>query len=385
MIYLDNNATTKVAPEVREAMEPFYSETFGNPSSLHSFGKEVRRCVEEARDDVARLMGAAHGREIVFTSGGTESNNTAICSALKSVPSRKTIVTTEVEHSSVRVLVQRLGTEGYHVISVNVTPAGALDLNALENALTGDVAMASIMWANNETGVLFDLEQVAQIVKQKGILLHVDGVQAVGKIPVDLARVPIDFLSFSAHKFHGPKGAGALYVRDRTPFYPHLVGGRQERDRRAGTENVAGIIGLSRALELAVSHVKTDATRVASLRDRLESALASQIAESFVNGKSESRIPNTTNITIPGIESETFLIRLSERGIAASSGSACLTGAVEPSHVLAAMGRSRQEALGSVRFSLSRYTTSEDIDFTIGVVPKLVRELREFNQTGTVV
>ncbi|OGW90202.1 MAG: cysteine desulfurase NifS [Omnitrophica bacterium RIFCSPLOWO2_01_FULL_50_24] len=385
MIYLDNNATTKVAPEVREAMEPFYSETFGNPSSLHSFGKEVRRCVEEARDDVARLMGAAHGREIVFTSGGTESNNTAICSALKSVPSRKTIVTTEVEHSSVRVLVQRLGTEGYHVISVNVTPTGALDLNALENALTGDVAMASIMWANNETGVLFDLEQVAQIVKQKGILLHVDGVQAVGKIPVDLARVPIDFLSFSAHKFHGPKGAGALYVRDRTPFYPHLVGGRQERDRRAGTENVAGIIGLSRALELAVSHVKTDATRVASLRDRLESALASQIAESFVNGKSESRIPNTTNITIPGIESETFLIRLSERGIAASSGSACLTGAVEPSHVLAAMGRSRQEALGSVRFSLSRYTTSEDIDFTIGVVPKLVRELREFNQTGTVV
>ena len=385
MIYLDNNATTKVAPEVRDAMEPFYSETFGNPSSLHSFGKEVRRCVEEARDDVARLMGAAHGREIVFTSGGTESNNTAIYSALKSVPSRKTIVTTEVEHSSVRVLVQRLGTEGYHVISVNVTPTGALDLNALENALTGDVAMASIMWANNETGVLFDLEQVAQIVKQKGILLHVDGVQAVGKIPVDLARVPIDFLSFSAHKFHGPKGAGALYVRDRTPFYPHLVGGRQERDRRAGTENVAGIIGLSRALELAVSHVKTDATRVASLRDRLESALASQIAESFVNGKSESRIPNTTNITIPGIESETFLIRLSERGIAASSGSACLTGAVEPSHVLAAMGRSRQEALGSVRFSLSRYTTSEDIDFTIGVVPKLVRELREFNQTGTVV
>ena len=385
MIYLDNNATTKVAPEVRDAMEPFYSETFGNPSSLHSFGKEVRRCVEEARDDVARLMGAAHGREIVFTSGGTESNNTAICSALKSVPSRKTIVTTEVEHSSVRVLVQRLGTEGYHVISVNVTPTGALDLNALENALTGDVAMASIMWANNETGVLFDLERVAQIVKQKGILLHVDGVQAVGKIPVDLARVPIDFLSFSAHKFHGPKGAGALYVRDRTPFYPHLVGGRQERDRRAGTENVAGIIGLSRALELAVSHVKTDATRVASLRDRLESALASQIAESFVNGKSESRIPNTTNITIPGIESETFLIRLSERGIAASSGSACLTGAVEPSHVLAAMGRSRQEALGSVRFSLSRYTTSEDIDFTIGVVPKLVRELREFNQTGTVV
>ena len=385
MIYLDNNATTKVAPEVREAMEPFYSETFGNPSSLHSFGKEVRRCVEEARDDVARLMGAAHGREIVFTSGGTESNNTAIYSALKSVPSRKTIVTTEVEHSSVRVLVQRLGTEGYHVISVNVTPTGALDLNALENALTGDVAMAAIMCANNETGVLFDLERVAQIVKQKGILLHVDGVQAVGKIPVDLARVPIDFLSFSAHKFHGPKGAGALYVRDRTPFYPHLVGGRQERDRRAGTENVAGIIGLSRALELAVSHVKTDATRVASLRDRLESALASQIAESFVNGKSESRIPNTTNITIPGIESETFLIRLSERGIAASSGSACLTGAVEPSHVLAAMGRSRQEALGSVRFSLSRYTTSEDIDFTIGVVPKLVRELREFNQTGTVV
>ena len=385
MIYLDNNATTKVAPEVREAMEPFYSETFGNPSSLHSFGKEVRRCVEEARDDVARLMGAAHGREIVFTSGGTESNNTAIYSALKSVPNQKTIVTTEVEHSSVRVLVQRLGTEGYHVISVNVTPTGALDLNALENALTGDVAMASIMWANNETGVLFDLEQVAQIVKQKGILLHVDGVQAVGKIPVDLARVPIDFLSFSAHKFHGPKGAGALYVRDRTPFYPHLVGGRQERDRRAGTENVAGIIGLSRALELAVSHVKTDATRVTSLRDRLESALASQIAESFVNGKSESRIPNTTNITIPGIESETFLIRLSERGIAASSGSACLTGAVEPSHVLAAMGRSRQEALGSVRFSLSRYTTSEDIDFTIGVVPKLVRELREFNQTGTVV
>lgn len=376
MIYLDNNATTIVAPEVKEAMEPYLSTIYGNPSSVYEFGKRVRRSVEEARAIVARLLGSHDAREIVFTSGATESNNAAVRSALKSFRSRRKIVTTRVEHSSIKNLCNALGEEGYDVITIGVERSGTLKWEEFERALTGDVAIVTVMWANNETGVLFPMERIAAIVKAKGLLLHVDATQAVGKIPVDLSGVPIDFLSLSAHKFHGPKGIGVLFIREGVPFEPFVLGGRQERDRRAGTENVAGMIGLSRALELAAATMKADSARVTSLRDRLESQLLAHSPDSFVNGGEVARLANTANLTIPGVETELLLIRLSEFDIAASGGSACLTGALEPSHVLEAMGLSRDLALNSVRFSLSRYTTEEEIAAAVDVIANLVSELR---------
>jgi cysteine desulfurase len=380
MLYLDNNATTMVAPEVREAMEPYHSELYGNPSSLYTFAGTVRRNVEESREQIAALIGAQRAREILFTSGATESNNTAIRSALKSFPNKKTIVTTQVEHSSIKNLCASLNEEGYRVICIGVSETGAVDLGALEDALTDDVAIVSAMWANNETGVLLPVEQIAKIVKEKGILLHVDAVQAAGKVPMNLSEIPIDFLSLSAHKFHGPKAIGLLYVREGVPFEPLIVGGRQERDRRAGTENVSGIVGLATALRLAYETLNVDHDQIASFRDRLEQGLLDQIPGSFVNGRSEFRLPNTTNITIPGVDAEALLIRLGELGVAASSGSACLTGALEPSHVLLAMGLSTDHATSSLRLSLSRYTRLEDIEFTIGLIPELVMQLRELGE-----
>ncbi len=380
--YLDNNATTKIAPEVKKVMEPYFSDFYGNPSSLYEFGTKVRRILEEARADVARVLGTKSEREIIFTSGGTESNQTAIRSALKANPNRKRIVTSQVEHSSIKNLCQQLAQEGYEVVSIGVSGSGALDLDAFEKALSENVAVVSLMWANNETGILFPIERIAHAAKQKKILFHVDAVQAVGKIPIHLAQMPIDFLSISGHKFHGPKGIGVLYVREGVSFFPLFVGGRQERDRRAGTENVPGIVGLASALKIAVQSISNENTKIGSLRDHLEQGLLRQIPESFINGAKESRIPNTTNITIPGAEAEALLIRLSEAGIAASSGSACLTGALEPSHVLEAMGLSEELAFSSLRFSLSRFTTSEEIDFALQVIPKLVHELRELNKAG---
>ncbi|OGW87880.1 MAG: cysteine desulfurase NifS [Omnitrophica bacterium RIFCSPLOWO2_01_FULL_45_10b] len=385
MIYLDNNATTKVAPEVKQTMDPFCCDDYGNPSALYDFGTRTRRVVEESRKDVAQLLGAKTEREIMFTSGGTESNHTAIYSALKARPNRKHIVTSQVEHSSIRNLCQVLSQEGYKIISVGVSKDGALNWEEFEAALTDDVAIVSIMWANNETGVLFPIERIAALVKQKGILFHTDAIQAIGKIPINLAQIPVDYLSFSAHKFHGPKGIGALYVREGTPFAPLFFGGRQERDRRAGTENVPGIVGLNCALQLAVRALDQEPFRIANLRDQLEHELITKIPESFMNGKQSQRIPNTTNITIPGIEAEAFLIRLNQKGIAASSGSACLTGALEPSHVLQAMGHSEELAFSSLRFSLSRYTTAEDIEAAIRIIPSLVDELRKLNQKGKLV
>ena len=379
MIYLDNNATTKVAPEVLEEMRPYFSDLYGNPSTLYEFGTKTRRQIEEARAEVARALGAKFEREIIFTSGGTESNHTAIYSALKTHPNCKRVVTSQVEHSSVRNLCERLEKEGYEVISIGVSQDGALDFEAFEKALTDQVAIVSIMWANNETGVLFPIERIANLVKAKGILLHVDAVQAVGKMRISLSNVPIDFLSFSAHKFHGPKGIGGLYVREKTPFSPLFVGGKQERDRRAGTENVPGILGLARALKFALEKCSEHEERIRTFRDRLEEGLIDFIPESFVNGAREPRISNTTNITLPGIEAETLLIRLSQAGIAASSGSACLTGALEPSHVLEAMGLSRELAFSSLRLSLSRYTTSEEIDRALEIIPSIVSGLRELN------
>lgn len=381
-VYLDNNATTKVALEVKKMMEPYFSDFYGNASSLYEFGTKVRRVLEEARADIARLLGAKSEREILFTSGGTESNQTAIHSALKVNSKRKKIVTSQVEHSSVKIFCQHLEKEGYQIISIGVSETGTLDWDAFEEALTDEVAVVSLMWANNETGVLFPIERIAHLIKEKGILFHMDAVQAIGKIPVCLAQIPIDYLSFSGHKFHGPKGIGSLYIREGAPFFPLFVGGRQERDRRAGTENVPGIVGLASALKIALSLMNDESKKITSLRDRLEKKLLQEIPESFVNGGSESRIPNTTNVTIPGVEAEALLIRLSEAGIAASSGSACLTGALEPSYVLQAMGLSEERAFNSLRFSLSRFTTSEEIDFVLQVIPKLVHELRELNKAG---
>ena len=371
-VYLDNNATTPIIPEVNEALKPYLTDYYANPSSLYESGQLVRRHVEEARENIARFLGV-RGREIIFTSGGTESNNTAIRSALKSFPLKKKIVTTQVEHSSIKNLCDTLVKEGYQVHSVGVSKNGSLNWSDFINALDANVVVVSIMWANNETGILFPIREIGEELKSRNILFHVDAVQAVGKIPVRLNEIHVDYLSFSAHKIHGPKGIGGLYVREGSAFQPLIVGGRQERDRRAGTENVAGIIGFERALKLAHS---TDSQKISNLRDYFEIELTKQISDSFINGKNEARIPNTTNITIPGIEAESFLIRLSESGIEASSGSACLTGALEPSHVLMAMGLSEESASGSLRFSLSRLTTAEQIDYALDVIPKLVDELR---------
>lgn len=372
-VYLDNNATTPVAPQVKQAMEPYLTGLFANPSSLYESGQKVRRAIEESRADIARILGARFEREIMFTSGGTESNNTAIRCVLKAFPQKKTIMTTQVEHSSIKNLCESLAGEGYQIISIGVSKTGSFNWNQFTESLNDDVAIASIMWANNETGVLFPIEEIGKELARRQILFHVDAVQAVGKIPVDLKKINVDYFSLSAHKFHGPKGIGALYVRDSSPFHPFILGGRQERDRRAGTENVAGIIGLGAAAKL----IQEDGdTKIAELRNRLEAGMLKQISDSFINGVSEVRIPNTTHITIPGIEAETFLIRLSGLGIEASSGSACLTGALEPSHVLMAMGHSEELALSSLRFSLSRLTTNEEIDYAIQEIPKLVNELR---------
>ena len=292
-------------------------------------------------------------------------------------------MTTQVEHSSVRNLCQAIEKKGCGVAFVGVSKTGALDWEAFERAVTNDTAIVSIMWANNETGVLFPIERIASYVKSKGVLLHVDAVQAVGKIQVRLKNSPIDYLSFSAHKFHGPKGIGALFVREDAPFLPLFVGGRQERDKRAGTENVPGIVGLAKAFSLACERTLPQTSGIEHLRNHLEQTLLAGIPDSFLNGKDEPRVPNTTNITIPGVESETLLIRLSQAGICASSGSACLTGALEPSHVLMAMGHSRELAMSSIRLSLSRYTTEEEIEEALNIIPRVVSELQKFNRTET--
>lgn len=370
--------------EVLEAMLPWFTSAYGNPSSFHQLGAQARRAVDHARAMVAEALGARTEREIIFTGSGTEANHTAIRSALKSVPKRRRIVTTAVEHSSVRNLCRKLEEEGYELIRIGVSKTGVLDWAAFEEALTSETALVSVMWANNETGVLFPAERIARTVKERGLLIHVDAVQMAGKISIDLSKTPVDFLSISGHKFHGPKGTGALFVRESTPFEPLFFGGGQELDRRAGTENVPGIVGLGRALKLACETIEPDGLRIAELRDRLERELVRRIPESFVNGARALRLPNTSNITIPGIPAEAFLIRMSDIGVMASSGSACSTGALEPSHVLEAMGHSRELAMSSIRFSLSRRTTADEIDRVLDIVPALVSKLRDLDQVGHV-
>jgi cysteine desulfurase len=382
MIYLDNNATTAVDPRVREAMLPYLGELYGNPSSAHRFGQQACQAVERSRHQLAALLGC-EARELIFTSGGTESDNAAIQGVLAARPDKKTIVTSAVEHSAVRELLHFLARKGWNVLEVPVDSLGHLDLVALAAALANpDVAVASVMWANNETGVLSDIAAVSALARQHGVPLHVDGVQAVGKIPLDLAQEThhVDFLSVSAHKFHGPKGVGALYVRRNTRWSPFVHGGPQERDRRGGTENVPGIVGLGAAAELAAEALQDGITwpRIAALRDRFETEVLRRIPDSHINGDSSAgaRVANTTNIGFAGLEAEAILLLLSEQDICASAGAACSSGSLEPSPILRAMHLPERIAHGALRFSLSRFTTDAEISQVLEVLPPVIARLR---------
>ena len=379
VIYLDNNATTRVDPAVFEAMRPFFSERYGNPSSMHAFGGAVAADLRRARETVARLIGASP-EEIVFTSGGTESNNTAIHAAIEAFPGRRHLVTSRVEHPAVKNVYERLARKGYRVTFVPVDGRGRLDRELLLGQLGPDTALVSLMWANNETGVIFPIEELAPLVRSRGILFHTDAVQAVGKIPVDVERAGVDFLSLSGHKIHGPKGVGVLYVRRGTSFAPLIVGGHQERGRRAGTENTAAIVGLGRAAELAREELASGAYEgVRRLRDRLEQGIRERIPNVLVNGDPAARLPNTLNVSFEYVEGEAILLMLNEHGICASSGSACTSGSLEPSHVLRAMGVPFTAAHGSIRFSLSRFTTAQEIERVLEVLPPIIARLRELS------
>lgn len=379
IIYVDNNATTAVAPEVLEAMLPFLKGLYGNPSSMHSFGGQVARHLDRAREQVAALLHAERTSEIIFTASGTEGDNTAIRSALLTAPAKKRIVTTAVEHPSVLNLAKELAKQGYEVRFIGVDGLGSLDLEAFTAALNDQTAIASVMWANNETGVIFPIEEIAGICATRGIPLHVDAVQAAGKIPIDLQKTPITFLALSGHKLHAPKGVGALFVRRGTPFAPFMIGGHQERGRRGGTENVASIVALGAACDLAAAHAMEERVQVGRLRDRLERGLIDAIPRTFIHGDREHRLPNTTNIGFEAVEGEAILLMLNEFGICASSGSACTSGSLDPSHVMVAMGVPFTRAHGSIRFSLSRYNTKEEIDTIIERMPPIIARLRELS------
>jgi cysteine desulfurase len=377
-IYLDNNATTQVAPEVLESMLPYFSDTYGNPSSMHSFGGQVGRKVREAREQVAALIGALPD-EIIFTSCGTESDNAAIRSALATFPDRRHIVTSRVEHPAIRALCAHLAGQGYRVTEVPVDAEGRLDMEVYRKSLTPDTAIVSFMWANNETGVIFPVEKAADMARERGILFHTDAVQAVGKIPIDMSRNAINMLAISGHKLHAPKGIGILYVRRGTKFSPFLIGGHQEKGRRGGTENTPSIIGMGKACELAAANMEAENTRVKRLRDRLESAILERVSSSRVNGDPENRLPNTSNISFEYVEGEGILLMLNEFNICASSGSACTSGSLQPSHVLRAMGVPFTMAHGSIRFSLSIYNTDEEIDTVIEKMPPIIETLRSMS------
>lgn len=378
-IYVDNNATTAVAPEVIDAMLPFLKEFWGNPSSMHTFGGQVARHIDRAREQAAALIGAERASEIIFTSSGTESDNTAIRSALATAPNRRKIITTTVEHPAVLNLAKLLEKQGYEVVFLPVNNLGKLNVDDLKAAIDGNTALVSAMWANNETGVIFPIEKIAEICAERNVPLHVDAVQAAGKIPIDLKNVPIAFLAISGHKLHAPKGVGVLYVRRGTPFTPLIIGGHQERGRRGSTENVASIVGLGKACEMALGHMEEESARVAKMRDRLESGIISSIPNSYVHGDTVHRLPNTSNIGFEAIEGEAILLMLNEFGICASSGSACTSGSLDPSHVMIAMGIPFTRAHGSIRFSLSRYNTDEEIDLILEKLPPIIKRLRELS------
>ena len=378
VIYLDNNATTRVAPEVVESMLPFLTDCYGNPSSMHTFGGQVGSAIKQARRAIASLLGTLP-EEIVFTSCGTESDSTAILSALQSFPEKRHIVTTRVEHPAVKNLCENLGAltgHKYRLTRLRVDSQGLLDMDEYRQALTDDTAIVSVMWANNETGVLFPVEEMAAMAREKGILFHTDAVQAVGKIPINMQENSISFLSLSGHKLHAPKGIGVLYIRKGTPFIPFLTGGHQEHGRRGGTENVSSIIGLGAACELAARHMAEENDRVKKLRDRLEQGLLRTIPRSLLNGHPQQRLPNTTNISFEYVEGEAILLHMNRYRICASSGSACTSGSLEPSHVLRAMGVPFTAAHGSIRFSLSIFNTEDEIDFVLEKMPAIIENLR---------
>lgn len=376
--YLDNNATTRLAPEALEAMLPFLGDRFGNAGSAHTLGRLSEGAVVVARERVAALLGCAPA-ELVFNSGGTEGINHAFRGVFEALPARRHFVTTAVEHSAVLACADWLRKQGAEVTVLGVDAQGRLDLAELEAALTPATALVSVMAANNETGVLFPLEDIARIVKARGILLHVDGTQALGKVPVDFARIPADLFNFSGHKFHGPKGAGGLFLRRGLRLRPFMIGGGQERGRRGGTENVPGLVGLGVAADLARTHLAGD-SRVRTLRDRLEAFILDRIPGSTVNGAQAPRVPNTSMISFADVEGEAVLLRLDEAGICVSTGSACTTGQKEPSHVLRAMGA--PDAMGAVRFSLSRYTTEDEVARVEAVLPGILSELRSQGALG---
>lgn len=381
VVYMDNNATSMIAPEVIEAMMPYLTDAYGNPSSMHTFGGAVGEAVVTARQQVATLLGA-EPEEITFTSCGTESDSTAILSALRTFPEKRHVITTRVEHPAIKNLCENLETvtgHKYKVTRLKVDAEGMLDMAEYEAALTEDTAIVSAMWANNETGVIFPVEEMSRLAKQRGILFHTDAVQAVGKLPVDLKSIDIDYLSLSGHKLHAPKGVGVLYVKRGTLFIPFLTGGHQEHGRRGGTENVSSIVGLGRACELAGEKMAEENDRVRKLRDKLEAGLLERVPKSMLNGHKTSRLPNTSNISFEYVEGEAILLHMNQHKICASSGSACTSGSLEPSHVLRAMGVPFTAAHGSIRFSLSVYNSEEEVDFVLEKMPAIIESLRKMS------
>ena len=367
-----------MAPEVLEAMMPYFTEYYGNPSSMHFFGGQVARQVNEAREKAADLLGADPS-EIVFTSCGTESDNAAILGTLDSYPEKRQFITTRVEHPAVGNVSTYLSRKGHHVTELSVDREGRLDLDELKESMTDQTAIVSTMYANNETGVIFPIEKIGEIVKEKGIPFHTDAVQAVGKIPINLKKSTIDLLSLSGHKLHAPKGIGILYIRKGTKFSPFMIGGHQEKGRRGGTENVPYIIGLGKACELAQKNMEDENTRVKALTEYLEQKILDKIPNTLVNGDRVNRLPNTVSVSFEYVEGESILLLLSDLGICASSGSACTSGSLEPSHVLRAMGVPFTAAHGSIRFSLSIYNTKEEMDYIIQHLPPIIQRLRDIS------
>ncbi|MEI6891198.1 MAG: cysteine desulfurase NifS [Pontiella sp.] len=379
-VYVDNNATTAVAPEVIEAILPYFTEHWGNPSSMHNFGGRVKRAVDTARDKVAALIGAEHPNEIIFTSCGSESDNMAIRGIVDAMGGHPHLITTRVEHAAVLGPCHYLEDKGFRLSTLEVNEQGHLDLDQVrEKAMSGKKTVASIMWANNETGVIFPIPEIGSLVKEAGGLFHTDAVQIAGKLPICVKDIPVDALSISGHKLHAPKGIGALYVRRGTKITPHIMGGHQERGRRAGTENVPYIVGLGKACELAMERMEQDANHERRLRDRLEAGIMATCKGTRVNGDLKNRLPNTSNISFEYVEGEAILLMLDDVGICASTGSACASGSLEPSHVLRAMDVPRSCLHGSIRFSLSRYNTDEDIDEVLEKLPPIITRLRELS------
>jgi cysteine desulfurase len=378
VVYLDNNSSTRIDPAVLEEMMPFLTTQYGNPSGSHRFGSEVKEATNLAHERLAALLGC-DPNEIVFTSGGTESDNTAIHSALQMSPERRHLVTTSVEHNAVLNYCEAVVRRGCSVSVVEVNEQGHLDLGELERAIRPDTACVSVMWANNETGVIFPLPDIADLCRSKGVFFHTDAVQAVGKMPINLSGLPIHFLSLSGHKLHAPKGVGALYVNRKARFQPLLVGGPQEGGRRAGTDNVPSIVGLGKAAELALATIEEENTRVRALRDRFESTLLATLEELQINGDPAARLPNTSNLAFTGVDAQAILMKLDQEGICCSLGSSCTTGAVQPSHVLRALHFSNERARSSLRFSFGRYNTEPELDRVLEILPRIVRKLRSLS------